>query len=73
MVNLSAVLLQPFRLSHPDFSVLDLKASFRAQRYLTETIKCLPVLPTSDLISRIRQRLSTLGAIRARHLAKSAT
>jgi putative transposase len=33
MVNLSAVMLRPYRYAHPDFSVLDLKAQFRARRY----------------------------------------
>lgn len=37
MVNLSAVLLKPYRHDQPDFSVLDLKAQFRARRYLDET------------------------------------
>ena len=37
-------------------SVLDLKAHFRAHRYLSETIKLLPNPPDDDLISRIWRR-----------------
>lgn len=64
MVNLSAVLLQPYRHQQPDFSVLDLKTHFRARRYLLETINSLPDPPAPDLISRLWQRFSSLGSIR---------
>jgi hypothetical protein len=67
MVNLSAVLLQPYRCHQPDFSVLDLKAHARARRYLDEAIKSLPVSPDADLFSHLWHRFSRLGAIRARH------
>jgi hypothetical protein len=53
MVNLSHVMLKPYREQDPNFSVLDLKAQFRARRYLSETIKMLPEMPKPDLISRI--------------------
>jgi DDE superfamily endonuclease len=66
MVNVSEVLLKPYRQHDPQFSVLDLKAQFRAQRYLSETIKLLPVSPEPHLISRIWQRLTRFGAIRTR-------
>jgi len=67
MVNLSAVLLQPYRQHLPDFSVLDLKTHWRARRYLDETIKSLPDPPTPDFISSLWRRLSVLGGIRTRH------
>lgn len=67
MVNLSAVMLKPYRDTQPDFSVLDLKAQFRARRYLDETIKLLPDPPSHDLVSHIWRRLTALGAIRLRH------
>jgi len=67
MVNLSAVLLLPYRQSQPDFSVLDLKTCYRAQRYLKETIKSLPDPPTPDFISSLWRRLSALGGIRTRY------
>ncbi|MCI0712900.1 MAG: transposase, partial [Chloroflexi bacterium] len=68
MVNLSHLMLKPYRDHDPTFSVLDLKALFRARRYLSETIKLLPQMPPPDLISRIWQRLARLGGIRARPL-----
>jgi putative transposase len=72
MVNLSAVMLKPYRDHQPDFSVLDLKAQFRARRYLDETIKMLPDPPGDDLVSRIWRRLTALGGIRVRHLDRFA-
>ena len=66
MVNLSHILLKPYRDHQPDFSVLDLKAHYRAQRYLSETIKMLPEMPAPDLVSRIWRRLACFGGIRAR-------
>lgn len=67
MVNLSMALLKPYREQDPDFSVLDLKAQFRARRYLDETIKMLPNPPNEHLISRIWHQLTRLGGIRTRH------
>jgi putative transposase len=64
MVNLSTALLKPYRQQHPDFSVLDLKAHFRARRYLLETINSFPDPPAPHLISRLWQRFSSLGSIR---------
>ncbi len=72
MVNLSAVMLKPYRYDYPDFSVLDLKAQFRARRYLDETIKMLPDPPGDDLVSRIWRRLTALGGIRVRPLDRFA-
>lgn len=72
MVNLSAVMLKPYCLEQPDFSVLDLKAQFRARRYLDETIKMLPDPPGDDLVSRIWRQLTALGGIRVRQLARFA-
>lgn len=64
MVNLSAVMLREPRRRAAGIGVLDLKTHFRAERYLAETIKCLPVAPDAPLISRLRQRLTALGGIR---------
>ena len=66
MVNISTLMLKPYRDTDPLFSVLDLKAQFRARRYLSETIKMLPEMPQPHLISRIWQRLSRFGGIRTR-------
>jgi hypothetical protein len=72
MVNLSAVMLKPYRDHQPDFSVLDLKAQFRARRYLDETIKMLPYPPGDDLVSRIWRRLTAFGGIRVRQFDRFA-
>ena len=68
MVNLSHAMLKPYRVHDPEFSVLDLKARFRAHRYLTETIKWLPNPPDQQLISRIWQRLAAFSGIRTGHI-----
>lgn len=62
MVNLAAILRQQAE-TH-DLSVRDLKAAFRARRYLSETIKLLPHPPDAALVSRIQRRLMRFGAIR---------
>jgi len=67
MVNFSHLMLEPYQQHEPDFSVLDLKAQFRAQRYLAETIKMLPKTPEPHLIARIWRRLSCFGSIRTPH------
>jgi putative transposase len=67
MVNLAKILVQPHRQHDPDFSVIDLKAVYRAHRYLSETIKLLPISPEPNLIAKIRQRLFRLGSIRTRY------
>ena len=72
MVNLSQAMLKPYRQQDSDFSVRDLKAQIRAQRYLSETIKMLPETPEPDLISRIWQRLAQFGSIRTRPIDDSA-
>lgn len=72
MVNLSAVMLKSYRDHQPDFSVLDLKAQFRARRYLDETIKMLPDPPGDDLVSRIWRRLTALSGIRVCQLDRFA-
>lgn len=63
MVNLSQILLARFRTQMPDFSILDLKALFRARRYAREALKLLPDSPDPILIDRILDTMPTLGAI----------
>ena len=46
-----------------EFSIIDLKAHYRAQRYLTETLNLLPEKPATNLLNIIFQRLSALGNI----------
>ena len=45
MVNVSAKLRERFAAEHPSFGVLDLKARYRAEKYLQETLKILPQKP----------------------------
>jgi len=63
MVNLSDALVQPFRQTQPDYSVLDLKAQYRGCRYAIETIKMLPEKPDAILLADILQQVARLGAI----------
>lgn len=66
MVSVSAVLLREQRQREPASSVLDLKAAYRGQRYVAETIKLLPQAPGEELISRIVRRVTSLGRIHPR-------
>lgn len=68
MVNLSYRLLLDFRSTQPAFSVLDLKALARGQRYVTETIQCLPQKPEPLLFNQILRQVTSLGQI---HLSPS--
>ncbi len=64
MVNLCRRLLQEFQSPHcPHFSLLDLKALYRAFKYVDEVIKLLPQKPESILFSRILNQVANLGAI----------
>ncbi len=63
MVSLSAVLLEEVRRSDPQCSVLDLKASYRGSKYVSETIKLLPEKPDEGLIERIYRKVASLGRI----------
>jgi putative transposase len=63
MVNLSFSLLQPFRQSNPDYSILDLKAHYHGYRYAAETIKLLPQKPDAILLADIFEQITRLGMI----------
>ena len=63
MVNFSYALLQPFRQTQPDYSILDLKSHYRGYRYASETIKMLPQKPDAILLADIFQQIAHLGAI----------
>jgi len=65
MVNLSQVLLRPFRQSCPTFSVNDLKAYFRGRKYVTETLKLLPQMPEPIFIEQIYANIPQIGRINA--------
>ena len=63
MVNVSYRLRQNLRLEDRAFSVLDLKATFRGYKYLTETIKMLPQKPDANLVSHLFRQIAALGSI----------
>ena len=64
MVNLSRRLLRDFRGDHhPHFSLLDLKAFYRAVKYVEQVMKLLPQKPEPIFISRIKNQVANLGAI----------
>ncbi len=63
MVSLSAVLLADARRTDPQCSVLDLKASYRGAKYVSETIKLLPKRLDEGLIGRIYRKVASLGRI----------
>jgi putative transposase len=67
MVNVSQVLMCDFRLSNPDFGVLDLKSYYRGCKYATEFLKILPEKPDDILIAQIFRHVAALGSI---HTAK---
>lgn len=63
MVNLSQRLLLNFRPKDPAFSILDLKAHFRARRYAVEALKLLPDLIDPILINQVIANMPSLGSI----------
>ena len=63
MVNVSAKMLYPFRSNNIGCSILDLKAKYRAMKYLEETLKILPQKPEPIVIEQITQHISSIGAI----------
>ena len=52
MVNVSQALIRPMRTQWPAFSVNDLKAWFRGQKYVVETLQLLPNRPILFLLIR---------------------
>lgn len=65
MVLLSQILLARWRTQVPDFSILDLKALFRARRYAQVVLQLLPVSPNPILIDNLLDAMPLLGAIHA--------
>jgi len=63
MVILSQRLLTNFRPKDPAFSILDLKALFRARRYAMEALKLLPDLADPVLINQVLENMPALGSI----------
>lgn len=63
MVNVSQVLMRRLRPEWPEVSVNDLKAWWRGQRYVVETLKCLPEMPEAIFIEQIVAQVAALGRI----------
>jgi len=63
MTLFSQRLLAPLRPTSPDFSILDLKALFRARRYALETLKLLPRSLDSILFNHVVDAMPSLGSI----------
>lgn len=63
MVNVSHVLIGAMRVQWPAFSVNDLKAWFRGQKYVVETLKLLPVMPDSVFIDQVVSQMAELGRV----------
>ena len=63
MVSVSAKLTHTFRGENTHYSVLDLKSHYRGLKYVDETLKILPQKPEPIVIEKIKQHLSSIGAI----------
>ena len=63
LVNLSHLLLQKFRQSNSEYSLLDLKAHYHGCRYAVETLKLLPQMPDAILLADIFEQIARLGII----------
>jgi putative transposase len=63
MVNLSQRLLGDRRSIDPATSILDLKALYRGTKYVAEAIEMLPTKPEPILLTRIFNKLASLGRI----------
>ncbi len=61
MVNVAAKLREMLGAEHTDFGVLDLKARYRGQKYLQETLKMLPQKPEPIVIENIAEHLGSIG------------
>jgi IS4 transposase len=63
MVNLSQRILGDLRGTDPECSILDLKAYYRGAKYVAEAIEMLPAKPQPILLTRIFNKLASLGRI----------
>lgn len=66
MVNVSQRLLKEARHDHDDCSILDLKASYRAFRYVEEVVNWLPQKPDPISWAHILRKVANLGAVHPR-------
>ena len=63
MVNVSQALIRPMLAQWSAFSVNDLKAWFRGQKYVVETLKLLPEPPDSIFIDQMVSKMAALGRV----------
>jgi DDE superfamily endonuclease len=63
MVNVSQALMRPMRVQWSAFSVNDLKAWFRGQKYVVETLKLLPEPPDPIFIDQVVSKMAELGRV----------
>ena len=63
MVNVAHALMRPMRAQWPAFSVNDLKAWFRGQKYVVETLKLLPEPPDPIFIDQVVATMAALGRV----------
>ena len=63
MVNVSHAVMRPMRTQWPELSVNDLKAWFRSQKYVVETLKLLPEMPEAIFIEQAIARMAELGRV----------
>lgn len=63
MVNVSQALLSHFQQTNRKSGILDLKAYFRAKKYVDETIKMLPEKPEPILLNNILAHVASFGCI----------
>jgi putative transposase len=63
MSNFSQALIAEVRKHNPLFGVQDLKAYFRASKYLDETLKLIPEKPDPILIQQIFAQITKIGGI----------
>jgi len=65
MVKVSYRFLGDFRQGDPACSLLDLKARFRADKYVTETLQMLPEKPDPVVVAQIVNKVAGIGRIHA--------
>ena len=63
MVNVSQALMRPMRAQWAAFSVHDLKAWFRGQTYVVETLQLLPEPPDPIVIAQVVSKMAELGRV----------
>jgi hypothetical protein len=63
MINISHILIRSMRAQWPAFSVNDLKAWFRGQKYVVETLKLLPEIADVICMDQVVTQMAELGRV----------